>query len=65
MKRREMMQVKWDQDKCQHAGVCVKSLPEVFKVVDDNFVIDTSQATDEEIKKVVGQCPAGAFTVTD
>jgi uncharacterized Fe-S cluster protein YjdI len=59
------MQVKWDQDKCQHAGVCVKSLPEVFKVVDGNFVIDTSKAADEEISKVTRQCPAGAFTVTE
>ncbi len=59
------MQVKWDQDKCQHAGVCVKSLPEVFKVVDGNFVIDTSQAANEEISKVTSQCPAGAFTVTE
>ncbi|RLA20451.1 MAG: hypothetical protein DRQ61_05585 [Gammaproteobacteria bacterium] len=59
------MQVKWDQDKCQHAGVCVKSLPEVFKVVDGNFVIDASQAADEDIRKVTGQCPAGAFSVTE
>ncbi len=59
------MQVKWDQDKCQHAGVCVKSLPDVFKVEDGNFVIDTTQATDEAICEVTGKCPAGAFTVTE
>ncbi len=58
------MEIKWNQDKCQHAGICVKSLPEVFKVVDGNFVIDTSKASDEEIRNVAGQCPAGAFTAS-
>jgi len=59
------MQVKWNKDKCQHAGVCVKSLPNVFKVEDGDFVIDTSQASDEEIREVTNKCPAGAFTVTE
>lgn len=59
------MQVKWDQDKCQHAGVCVNSLPEVFKVEDGNFVIDASQASDEVIREVTSKCPAGAFSVSE
>ncbi len=59
------MQVSWDSNKCCHAGVCVKSLPDVFKVEDDEFVIDTSKASDEDIEKVVGQCPSGALHVDD
>lgn len=59
------MQVSWDSDKCCHAGVCVKSLPEVFKVEDSEFVIDTSKASDEEIKSVVAQCPSGALQIED
>ena len=57
------MQVTWDQNKCSHAGVCVKALPEVFRVVEGEFVIDITQATEEEIVAVVKQCPSGALQV--
>ncbi|MEC4747560.1 (4Fe-4S)-binding protein [Methylomicrobium sp. Wu6] len=59
------MQVTWNQNKCCHTGVCVSSLPEVFKVEDDQFVIDTGKASEEEIKNVVYQCPAGALQVVN
>lgn len=26
------MKVQWDENKCRHAGLCVKSLPSVFKI---------------------------------
>lgn len=55
------MQVTWDQNKCCHAGVCVSSLPEVFKIEDGQFVIDTDKASEEAIKNVVAQCPSGAL----
>jgi len=58
------MQVEWDQDKCCHAGVCVQSLPSVFKVQEGQFVIDPSQASWEEIIDVVNQCPSGALTLS-
>lgn len=56
------MNVHWDSEKCQHAGLCVKTLPEVFKVENGQFVIDTSNGSDEAIMQVVRQCPAQAFT---
>jgi uncharacterized Fe-S cluster protein YjdI len=59
------MQVKWDESKCCHAGICVKSLPDVFKVENGEFLIDPSQASDEEVKKVVNQCPSGALEAVD
>ncbi|MGR8952954.1 MAG: (4Fe-4S)-binding protein [Gammaproteobacteria bacterium] len=59
------MQVRWDQDKCCHAGVCVSSLPDVFKIVDGQFVIDTTQASDEAIQNVVDQCPSGALQIVN
>jgi uncharacterized Fe-S cluster protein YjdI len=59
------MEVKWDQDVCSHAGVCVNSLPNVFKVEDGNFVIDTDAASEAEIRDVVSKCPSGALTVQD
>jgi uncharacterized Fe-S cluster protein YjdI len=59
------MQVNWDSSKCCHAGVCVKSLPEVFKVEDGQFVIDPAKASEEEVKDVVCQCPSGALALVD
>lgn len=59
------MDVKWDANKCCHAGVCVKSLPDVFKVEDGEFVIDTSQASEEAIQNVVNECPSGALEIAD
>lgn len=55
------MQVTWDQHKCCHAGVCVSSLPEVFKIEDGRFVIATDKASAEAIKNVIEQCPSGAL----
>jgi uncharacterized Fe-S cluster protein YjdI len=59
------MQVTWNQNTCCHAGVCVKSLPEVFKVEDGEFVIDPSKASEEDVKAVVSQCPSGALEIVD
>lgn len=59
------MQVEWDQTKCCHAGVCVNSLPDVFKVVDGEFVIDASQASEEDVENVVNQCPSGALRINE
>ena len=59
------MKVKWDDKICIHAGECVKNLPNVFKVVDDKFVIDESGASEDEVKRVVGLCPSGALKIED
>ena len=44
------MKVTWDQDTCSHAGKCVQGSPEVFKVVDGNFVINESAASEQEVR---------------
>ena len=59
------MKVKWDDKICIHAGECVKNLPNVFKVVDEKFVIDESGAQEDEVKRVVGLCPSGALKIED
>ena len=59
------MKVKWDDKICIHAGECVKNLPNVFKVVDEKFVIDENGASEDEVKHVVGLCPSGALKVED
>ncbi len=55
------MKITWDADKCCHAGVCVQSLPDVFKVVDGQFAIDTDAASENTVADVVSQCPSGAL----
>ncbi len=59
------MKVTWDQEVCIHAGECVGGLPTVFKVIDDQFVIDQSGASEEEIRATVAKCPSGALTITE
>jgi len=59
------MEVKFDDGACQQAGECVKGLPEVFKVVDNSFVIDASKATEEAIRETVAKCPHGALKCVD
>jgi uncharacterized Fe-S cluster protein YjdI len=38
------MEIQWDEKKCCHAGVCVRSLPQVFRVENGKFLIDASKA---------------------
>lgn len=59
------MKVSWDQEVCIHAGKCVGGLPTVFKIVDDQFVIDQSGASEEEIRATVAKCPSGALTIAE
>lgn len=56
------MNVQWDSEKCCHSGLCVKTLPEVFKIKNGQFVIEPEQADDESIRKVIDQCPSKALT---
>ncbi|AEG00230.1 (4Fe-4S)-binding protein [Methylomonas methanica] len=59
------MKIQWDKQTCSHSGNCVKSLPEVFKVVDGQFVIEPDKATDAEVVNVINQCPSGALKRVD
>jgi len=59
------MNIQWDEKKCSHSGLCVKSLPEVFKVENGQFMIDPDKATEDEVVKVIKQCPSGALKRVD
>ncbi len=59
------MKVSWDENTCIHAGKCVEGSPNVFKIVDGNFVIDQTGAPEEEIRATVAQCPSGALKIED
>ncbi len=56
------MNVKWDSEKCCHSGICVQTLPEVFKIKNGQFIIEPEQADDESIQEVLNQCPSKALT---
>ncbi|NQZ54259.1 MAG: (4Fe-4S)-binding protein [Piscirickettsiaceae bacterium] len=59
------MKVNWDENVCQHAGVCVTNYSSLYKVEDGKFVISTENATDEQIKESIAKCPSGALTSED
>lgn len=59
------MKVHWDEERCCHAGICVKELPQVFKVEDGQFKIDAEAAPEAEIRRVVAQCPSGALAIEE
>jgi uncharacterized Fe-S cluster protein YjdI len=58
-----MIKVTWDANECSHAGLCVQSLPKVFRVEGGKFVIDTGAASEEQIRASVRKCPSGALKV--
>jgi uncharacterized Fe-S cluster protein YjdI len=58
-----MIKVTWDESVCIHAGKCVGGAPEVFKIEDGKFVIDTSAASEDKITAVVSECPSGALKI--
>jgi uncharacterized Fe-S cluster protein YjdI len=60
-----MIKVKWDDKVCSHSGVCVKTLPKVFKVENGQFVIDTKAASEQDIRATVDKCPSGALSVVE
>ena len=43
------MKVSWDESVCIHAGKCVQGAPEVFKIEDGKFVIDTSASSEDKL----------------
>ena len=51
----------WDASKCIHAGVCVKSLPDVYDPKARPW-IKPENATVEELKKQIDQCPSAALS---
>jgi len=59
------MNIQWDEKQCSHSGLCVKSLPEVFKVENGQFMIDSDKATEDEVVNVIKQCPSGALKRVD
>ena len=55
--------IHWDQSKCIHAGVCVRSLPNVYNPKERPW-IKIENASSEELKTQIDRCPSGALSYT-
>ena len=55
--------VSYDTDMCQHAGVCVRSLPAVFDVDQDPWIRPDAAGSDQVIE-TIDACPSGALGYT-
>ena len=53
--------VVWEASKCIHAGVCVKTLPQVYNPEERPW-IKVEHASTEELKAQINQCPSGALS---
>lgn len=51
----------WKPGLCQHAGECVKNLPNVYKPKEKPW-IQIENATTEELKAQISKCPSGALS---
>lgn len=51
----------WQPELCQHAGICVKTLPGVYKPKERPW-IQIENATTTELIAQINQCPSGALT---
>jgi len=62
-KEENTMKVIWDDQACCHSGNCVKTLPEVFKVENGQFLIQPKNASEQQVQQVVAACPAKALRI--
>ena len=61
--KNEDITINWDKSKCIHAGVCVRTLPKVYNPKELPW-IKIENASSEELKAQIGQCPSGALSYT-
>jgi len=53
--------VVWKPELCQHSGICVKTLPRVYKPGEKPW-INAEKATTDELKSQIEKCPSGALS---
>ncbi|MDA8886785.1 (4Fe-4S)-binding protein [Bacteroidia bacterium] len=61
--KNENIIIHWYQSKCIHAGVCVRSLPNVYNPEERPW-IKIENASTEELKAQIDRCPSGALSYT-
>lgn len=61
-----IVDVSFDREICQHAGECVRGMPEVFDVAARPWINPTDVITDnqaDQLVEVVGRCPSRALLI--
>ena len=61
--KNEDLTIHWDQIKCSHAGVCVRTLPKVYNPRERPWV-KIENASSEALKAQISKCPSGALSYT-
>ena len=61
--KNENITIHWDQSKCIHAGICVRSLPNVYNPKERPWV-KIENASTEELKAQIDKCPSRALSYT-
>ena len=51
----------WQPDLCQHSGICVKTLPQVYNPKERPWV-NIENATTDELIAQINKCPSGALS---
>lgn len=53
--------IKWQPKKCQHAAICIGTLPKVYAPELSPW-ITIENATTKELKDQINKCPSGALS---
>lgn len=53
--------IMWEPEKCTHAGICVKTLPNVYNPKEKPWV-KPENATVEELMRQIDLCPSKALS---
>ena len=59
--KKDDLTIVWKPELCQHAGECVKRLPNVYNP-EKNPWIQPENATKEELIDQINHCPSGALS---
>ena len=52
----------WKPEICQHSGICIKTLPKVYRPTEKPW-IKAENATSEELIDQVDKCPSTALSI--
>jgi len=56
--------VLWKPERCEHAAICVKMLPQVYNPKDRPWLKPENAQTEDLIEQI-NQCPSGALSYID
>ncbi len=56
-----VLSIIWQPELCRHAGICVKTLPAVYRPKERPW-IRIENATTEELVAQIEKCPSGALS---